>query len=61
MAIAECKAGQRIEISPSMDAWMQGDLYGEVVKLGRTRVHVRMDRSNRILRLVPDQIERIVS
>jgi hypothetical protein len=46
--------GQRVQLHPATDAWMRGDRYGTVVKLGRTRVHVRMDASGRILKLAPD-------
>lgn len=42
------KVGDRVQIHPAADAWVRGDRYGEVVKVGRTIVHVRMDRSGRI-------------
>jgi hypothetical protein len=42
------KLGQRIKIHPATDAWMQGDRYGVVVKVGRDLVHVRCDASGRV-------------
>ncbi len=46
--------GQRVQFHPATDAWIRGDRYGTVVRLGRTRVHVRMDVSGRILTFAPD-------
>ena len=43
----------RVQISPACDAWMQGDRFGEVQRVGRRLVHVRLDRSGRVLRLAP--------
>ena len=45
--------GQRIQLHPATDAWMAGDRYGEIVKLGRTRVHIRMDRSGLVRLIAP--------
>lgn len=45
--------GQRVETHPATSAWMMGDRYGEVVKVGRKFVHVSMDRSGRTLRWSP--------
>jgi hypothetical protein len=47
MNATELKVGNRVQIHPAADAWMQGDRYGEVVKVGRSIVHVKMDRSGR--------------
>ncbi len=52
--------GQRVELSPSTDAWMMGDRYGAVVKVGRKVVHVQMDRSGRVRKLHPRYISQIV-
>lgn len=43
--------GQRVQISPAYDAWMRGDRYGEVVKLGSKALHIKLDKSGRILRV----------
>ena len=37
--------GDRVQIHPSHDVWMMGDRFGQVEKLGRKYVHVRMDVS----------------
>ena len=42
------QVGRRVKIHPATDAWMQGDRYGEVVKVGRDLVHVRCDTSKRV-------------
>ena len=31
------QVGRRVKIHPATDAWMQGDRYGEVVKIGLDR------------------------
>jgi hypothetical protein len=54
------KPGQRVQLHPATDAWMQGDRYGQVVKSGREKVHVKMDRSGRTLRVHPDNIQGVV-
>ena len=43
--------GQRVQISPAYDAWMRGDRYGEVVKVTPKSVHVKLDKSQRVLRV----------
>ncbi len=45
--------GMRVELHPATDAWMLGDRFGTVVRVGRRLVHVRMDRSGRVRRLYP--------
>jgi hypothetical protein len=44
------KVGDRVEIHPATSYWLQGDRYGTVIKVGRKRLHVRMDKSGRVLR-----------
>ena len=39
--------GTRVGLLPHLDDWMRGDKYGEVVKVGRTKIHVKLDRSGR--------------
>lgn len=36
--------GARVELSPATDLWMMGARFGTVVKVGRTLVHVKLDR-----------------
>lgn len=52
--------GDRVEVSPSTDAWIFGDRYGEIVKVGRKYLHVKMDRSGRTLKVPPDLIYRVI-
>lgn len=35
--------GVRVQARPHTDAWMSGDRYGAVAKVGRKWLHVRMD------------------
>jgi len=54
-------AGDRVEIQPYLDAWMMGDRYGDIVKIGRSKLHVRMDRSGRTLRITARQVARKIT
>lgn len=49
----EVIVGDRVELHPATDAWMMGDRYGDVVKVGAKLVHVRMDRSGKVRKLTP--------
>lgn len=44
------RVGDRVELHPGTDAWMRGDRYGTVEKLGRKWVYVRMDKSGKLVR-----------
>jgi len=48
--------GQRVELHPACDAWMQGDRFGVIVKIGRKYLHVKMDRSGRTLAMRPHHV-----
>lgn len=56
---ARVAAGEtiRVQTHPATDAWMSGDRYGTVTKVGRKFIHVKMDRSWRTLRFHPDSLE----
>lgn len=56
MEIPALTIGQRVELHPVTDAWMMGDRFGEVVKVGRSLVHVRMDKSGKVRRLRPENV-----
>ena len=43
--------GQRVQLHPATDAWMRGDRYGTIVRIGPKTIHVKMDRSERTLRV----------
>jgi hypothetical protein len=48
--------GDRVQLHPATDRWMMGDRYGTVVKLGNKHVHVKMDKSNKTLKVHPNNI-----
>lgn len=48
--------GRRVELAPHLDAWMAGDRYGVVVKVGRKYHYVKMDRSGRTLCVLPSAL-----
>ena len=66
------KPGDRVQLHAATDEWMQGDRYGVVVGLGRTReytdrfspggivkarpVRVKLDKSGRVRRFHPDNL-----
>ncbi len=52
---------QRVELHPGTDAWMRGDRFGTVEALGFRLVHVRMDKSGKLLKLFPTDILEILS
>lgn len=50
------KVGDRVESHPATDAWIRGDRFGEIVKIGRKYIHVQMDRSGRVRRFIPQNV-----
>jgi hypothetical protein len=46
--------GTRVQAHPATDAWMMGNRYGEIVKVGSKLVHVKMDKSGKVLRFTPN-------
>jgi hypothetical protein len=40
--------GRRVKTQPPSEAWMTGDRFGEIVKVGSKFVHVRMERSGQV-------------
>jgi hypothetical protein len=54
--MADYALGDRVEIHPACDAWMMGDRFGTIVKIGRQYLHVKMDRSSRTLSFAPSRI-----
>jgi len=49
--------GQRVSMHPATDAFMMGDRYGTVIKLGQKLVHVKMDRSGKTRKVSPGYLE----
>ena len=50
------RVGDRVQTHPGTDSWMSGDRYGEIVKLGRIFIHVKMDRSGKVLKFSPGNL-----
>lgn len=48
--------GKRMMAHPATDAWMSGDRYGVVVKIGSRVIHMRMDRSPRVRKFRPENV-----
>lgn len=53
---SDFEPGQRVQLCPSTDRWMMGDMYGTVASIGRQWVRVRMDRSRQTIRVAPDRL-----
>jgi hypothetical protein len=45
---SEFRVGMRVELHPAHDAWMAGDRYATVERVGKSIVWVRSDKSNRL-------------
>lgn len=60
MELGDFRVGDAIEMHPATDAWMMGLRFGEVVKVGRTKVSVRLDGYRRVVRVSPENIGRIL-
>ena len=54
------EAGKRVELHPRLDAWMLGDRFGEVVEVGRKWVHIKMDRSGKVRKVAPDDLQELL-
>lgn len=48
--------GQRVQTHPATDAWMAGDRFGTVVRVGTRWVSVDMDRSGKRRRFDPNDL-----
>jgi len=55
----EFPVGSRVELAPHLDAWMRGDRYGTVSKVGRRTltVSVKLDKSGRTRRFQPHNLQ----
>lgn len=54
--------GDRVELHPGLDLWMQGARYGVVTRVGREIVTVRLDRvPRRRFRFAPDRLRHVAS
>ena len=55
------KPGDRVQLHPATDLWMQGARYGTVVRTTSLRVHVKLDVTQRIVKFPGDLLEHINS
>jgi hypothetical protein len=53
---ASFKVGDRVELHPATDSWMRGDRYGDIAKVGRDFVYVKLDRSGRTKKFHPKNV-----
>lgn len=54
------KVNDRIELHPATDAWMMGDRFGTIERLGTDAAFVRMDKSGKLRRVRSVNIGSIV-
>jgi hypothetical protein len=48
--------GNRVQLHPASDRWMRGDRYGTVVHVGRKLVHIKMDVSQQVAKMHPNNV-----
>lgn len=53
------EVGDRVQVHPAHDYWMKGDRFGVVESIGHRYVSVRMDRSKKLARFVPENLEAV--
>lgn len=58
--MSQYKVGNRVEIHPACDCWMQGDRFGKIVEMGKFYIYVKMDRSKLTRRFTSEKILRKV-
>lgn len=56
LLLSQYNVGDRVELHSATDAWMAGDRYGEVKKIGRFYLHIKMDRSGKTRKVVPENV-----
>lgn len=60
MKLLDFVPGTRIELHPGTDQWIMGDRFGEITYIGRSYLHVKMDRSGRTLKVPPEHVMRTI-
>ena len=53
--------GRRVELHPATDAWMMGDRYGTIVKVNKSNVSIKMDKSGRTLKVTENNYAVLMS
>lgn len=48
--------GARVQLHPATDLWMRGARFGEIVKVGRKWLHVKVDRTGKVVKLSPSNV-----
>lgn len=54
------RIGDRVQLHPATDAWMSGDKYGTITRVGSRFYSVRMDKSGSILTVAEADIVEVV-
>lgn len=54
------RIGDRVQLHPATDAWMMGDRYGQIVRIGKKYLHVKMDVSGRTRKVAPSNINNVI-
>ena len=56
MIVEEMRNTTGVQAHPATDTWMRGDRFGTIERIGRKYIHVRMDKSGRLVRFTPDNL-----
>lgn len=46
------RVGNRVQLHPATDLWMQGGRYGTVIKVGQSKLLVNVEQAGRAVRCV---------
>jgi hypothetical protein len=58
--LSDFRVGQRVELHPATDLWMRGARFGDIVKIGRKLLTVKLDALRRPIKISPSNIYAIV-
>lgn len=58
-SVSDFRIGDRIELHPATDQWMRGERFGEVIRIGRKYVRVRMNATGRAYRALPMNLRKV--
>ncbi len=58
-SLASFQKGQRIQLHPATDQWMQGQRYAEVTKVGRKVITIKTDAGH-VYRVPPEHVSEIL-
>lgn len=50
------RPGNRVEMHPATDLWAMGARYGQIIRIGRQRLVVKLDKLNHTVRVSPENI-----